>query len=70
MHEPRRRGPRRLRVLVFAALGIAIVVVITKKRSQRSIDDGPAPDVFGVAVRAEHEITGNGASQPIATPGA
>jgi hypothetical protein len=59
-----------VRVIVLAALGVAITIVIRRRQAQSQIDEGPAPDAFGAAVRAEHEIMGNGAARAAATPGA
>jgi len=60
-----------VRVLVFAALGIAVAVVVQRRQqAKRDLAGGPAPDAFGAAVQAEHEIMGNGASRATATPGA
>jgi hypothetical protein len=63
----------KLRVLVLAALGIAIVVAVRRQQLQqvkRYEPASPAPDAFGAAVQAEHQIMGDGASRATATPGA
>ena len=65
-HKPSHRG--RWLVLLFGALGVAVVVVMVRRRTmQRSQDI--APDPFGAAVEEERAAGGFG-QRPIATPGA
>jgi hypothetical protein len=61
----------RVRVIVLAILGVAIVIAVRRQQQAKRTDElGPAPDAFGAAVQAEQEFMGNGAQRATATPGA